>query len=478
MRYQPGSPWLSICLAVGFAMGWTAPLATAADRVTLDDDPGDPRVYEVSTKLQVGGKIFPQPGPKSALPLKVSAGFRLRERRAEGTGRQAQSLRSIRYYDQAGASITAGNQVSNVSLRDEARLILAEGTDTGVELSSPSLPLKIEELELLRTAGDSLFVSALLPREAVETGDSWKPAAWVLAAWTGIEAVEKSNLSCTLAKLDSRQAVIRFQGEVLGAVFGAAAKVTVEGEVEFDVSQGHWKKLTLKQAEKRAVGTVSPGLDVEATMESTRSIAKSEQRLSAADLQGVPLVSNDAMKLVAFEAPLWNLRIHHARQWHLLNQNSDSATLRFVEKGDLLAQCTLKRLPDADPGEHVSEQVFRSDIQKTLDKNLEKLVQAERITTSSNLYTYRVVAQGSIKTTNDKDEEVLQPMLWHYYLIADPRGRQLAVVFTFTPDHAERFANRDLDLIGNLEFLQTKTPAEVRPTEVKGVGQPRSRKSP
>jgi hypothetical protein len=226
------------------------------------------------------------------------------------------------------------------------------------------------------------------------------------------------------------------------------------------------------------VGTVSPGLDVEAKVESTRGIAKSEQRLSAADLSGVSLVSNDATKLVAFEAPLWNLRFHHSRQWHLLNQNSDSATLRFVEKGDLLAQCTLKRLPDAEPGEHVSEQVFRTDIQKTLDKNFEKLIQAERISTASNLYTYRVVARGTIKSTNEKDEEVLQPMLWHYYLIADSRGRQLAVVFTFTPEHAERFGNRDLELVGNLEFFQAKQPTEVRPTEVRGVGQPRSRKSP
>lgn len=478
MRVQPERQWFSICLAVCLGLSWTAPRTTAADRVTLEDDPGDPRVYEVATKLEVSGKIFPQPGPKSALPLKVSAGFRLRERRTEGTGRQAQSLRSIRHYEQAGASITAGNQVSNVSLRDEARLILAEGSDTGVDLSSPSLPLKIEELELLRTAGDSLFISALLPREAVESGDSWKPAAWILPAWTGIEAVEKSSLSCSLAKLDTRIAQIRFQGEVIGAVFGAAAKVTVEGEVEFDLAQRHWTKLTLRQSEKRAVGTVSPGLDVLATVETNRGIAKSEQRLSAANLKGVPLVSNDATKLVVLEAPLWNLRFYHSRQWHLLNQNSDSATLRFVEKGDLLAQCTLKRLPDADPGEHVSEQVFRTDIEKTLAKNLEKLVQAERITTAANLYTYRVVARGSIKTTNDKDEEVLQPMLWHYYLVADPRGRQLAVVFTFTPEHAERFANRDLELIGNLEFFQTNTPTEVRPPEVRGVGQPRSRKSP
>ncbi|HBH52530.1 MAG TPA: hypothetical protein DDY91_11620 [Planctomycetaceae bacterium] len=453
-----GLLWWGLC----FLGGWSLVVAGAAERVTLEDDPGAAQVFEVATALKVEGKIYPQPGAKSALPLKVDAGFRYRERRGEGAGRQAQSLRSVRYYDQAGASITAGNQVSNVSLRDEARLIVVEGTDSGVELSSPSIPLRVDELELLRAAGDSLVVAGLLPREAVEAGDTWKPASWVLPTWAGIEAVEKSQLSCTLERIDSQQAVIRFQGEVIGAVWGAAARVTVEGALELDLAKKHWKKLTLNQTEKRAVGAVSPGLDVTAKVETTRRPARTEGRLSEMDLKGVPLAANEATRLVVFEAPLWNLRFYHDRNWHLLNQNSDTSTLRYVEQGDLLAQCTIKKLPEAQPGKHVSEELFRADIEKALGKNFEKFVQAERLKLGTETFVYRVVVQGTVKTQNDKDEEILQPMQWHYYLVADAQGRQLALVFTFTPEHAKRFADRDLAIVGGLEFFQPNAPTEAR----------------
>jgi len=53
-------------------------------------------------------------------------------------------------------------------------------------------------------------------------------------------------------------------------------------------------------------------------------------------------------------------------------------------------------------------------------------------------------------------------MQWHYYLVADAQGRQLALVFTFTPEHAKRFADRDLAIVGGLEFFQPNAPTEAR----------------
>ena len=122
-------------LGGGADWSWPGPArASAEERVALEEDRVTPRVFQLSSHLQVEGEIFPQPGAQSALPLKVDAGFRYRERFLEGAGRQAQSLRSIRFYDQAGASITAGPQVSNSDLRNQTRLIVARGTDLGVEL--------------------------------------------------------------------------------------------------------------------------------------------------------------------------------------------------------------------------------------------------------------------------------------------------------------------------------------------------------
>lgn len=433
-------------------------LATAgsvsAERVQLAEDLLADTPWQVTTTVAVEGKLYPQPGPQSAIPLKVEAAFRYLEKGTAGTGRQAQALRSIRFYEQAGASIRAGNQVSNIDLRDETRLIVATGSDGGVELVSPSGPLRASELDLLRTAGDSLSVRALLPDSAIEPGESWKPANWVPPFFVGIEAVEKSQLTCRLEKLDKQLATIKVTGEIVGAVLGAGARVEIDGQIEFDVAERNWRKLSLVQKEKRSVGAVTPGLDVEARVTVVRAPAPKARRLSASELSGVPLDANEASRLLMFDAPLWNVRFFHDRNWHLLNQNSDSALLRLLEKGELIAQCSVKKLPDAEPGQHVPEEVFQKDIQKTLGKNFREVIQSERVRLREGRYVYRVVVSGTVASRNDKGDEVLAPMQWNYYLVANSDGRQLALVFSVDPELAKVLKERDLSIVGGLEFLK------------------------
>lgn len=436
-------------------------MTLAAERIVLTDDEALNRTYSVTSQLKVEGKVFPQPGAKSALNLTVDAGFRYLERQREGSGRQAQSLRAVRFYEAAGASIKAGLQVSNADLRPDCALIVAEGAVAGIDLWSPSSPLRYDELELLRTAGDSLAINALFSEQAVEPDDEWKPANWVLPLLTGLEAVEKSQFTCRYLRNDGDLAIIQIAGEITGAVLGAAAKITVDGEVHFHLKDRYWVKMTLSQKEKRAVGAVSPGLDLTATVTSTRRIAKAIGKLDDKSLKGVPLVSNDASRLIAFESDVWKLRILHDRNWHLLTQNSDGAFFRRLDKGELLGQCSLKNLPRAEPGKHVSEEVFQKDIEKGLGKNFEKFLQAERLKIGGNLFVYRVSAVGSVPTQDDKNQEILTPMQWNYYLIAHPDGRQVSLVFSVTPELMEKFNNSDLGLVGGIEFLASKTQLSI-----------------
>ena len=432
--------------------------AAAGDRIRLSEDALDSATYVVAASVEVEGKLYPQPGEKSAIPLKVEAGFRTLEKRLAGTGRQAMALRSIRYYQQAGASIRAGAQVSNVDLRDEVRLIVAGGGEAGVELHSPSAPLRSQELDLLRTAGDSLTVPALLPNSAVEPGDSWKPATWVLPFFTGIEAVEKSHLTCRLKTLEQGTAVVAFDGEIVGAVLGAGARIEVAGEIDVDVETRSWRKLRLTQKERRSVGAVSPGLDVVAEVKITRAATNQAKQLADRQIAGLPLDPNDANRLVAFDSPEWNVRFFHDRNWHLLNQNSDSSLLRLLEKGELIAQCSIKKLADAEPGRHVPEEVFQKDIQKTLGKNFRQIVQAEKIKLRDGLYVFRVVAVGVVPSQNDKGEEIQSPMQWIYYLVANDDGRQVALAFSVDPERAKDLKDRDLAMVGGVEFLKSPAP--------------------
>ncbi|MBI3863793.1 MAG: hypothetical protein HY290_18040 [Planctomycetia bacterium] len=459
-------PNLSILAAAVLASAsLPARVLPAAEQFDLREEAAEAAVRRVAVELNVTGKLFPAPGPDKALKLVVDARFDYAERRLAGAGRDAQSLRSVRYYDDALASIHAGDQISNVVLRSTQRLMVAQGELEGLDLFSPAGPLTYSELELLRVPADSLAVLGLLPDSKVDVEETWKAPDWSLPLVTGVEAVEKGKVTCKLDAVKGDVARIRFQGEVVGATVGASSVVEIAGHLLYDREQKLVTKIEATQSEKRAIGAVSPGLDVVARVRITRGGSERSSRLSEKDLAGVPLEPNPASRLLLFEAPAWNIRMYHDRHWHVFHQASDGALLRLLDQGGFIAQCNIKRLPDAEPGQHVSEKQFQQDIQQSLGKNFEEFVQAEKLNLKDGLYVFRAVVAGSIQRANEKKEIETTPMQWVYYLVANPEGRQLSFVFSVDARQVKAFENRDLSMVTGVEFLSARplpTPAADR----------------
>ena len=156
--------------AVGLLAGLGSAVS-AAERFELKEPPDKLRTFKVTTGLDVTGNLHAPPDPKKPLPLKVEAHFDFEERRLAGTGRDAQSLRALRNYDEASATIHAGDQESSQLLRNTLSLVVATGKGDGIDLFSPSGPMTYGELELLRTPGDPLAMLGLLPDGEVEVGE-------------------------------------------------------------------------------------------------------------------------------------------------------------------------------------------------------------------------------------------------------------------------------------------------------------------
>jgi hypothetical protein len=425
----------------------------ADERIELREETADVRVRSVEVELSVNGKVFPAPGPDKALKLAVEARFEYFERRLPRAGREAESLRGIRHYEQARASIQAGDQISNSSLRNSQRLIVAHGQLAGIDLFSPSGPLTYNELELLRVPGDSLAVLSLLPDSTVELDESWKAPVWALPLVTGLEAVESGELTCRVESIDGNVARVGFRGDVVGAAVGAASGMHVEGHLLFDKEQKLVSQIEVTQTEKRAIGAVSPGLDVAANVHVSRRLAERPVRLTDQNLVELPLEPNTANQLLMLEAPAWNLRIYHDRRWHLFHQSAEAALLRLLDQGGFVAQCNIKKLADAEPGQHVSEEQFQSDIRQTLGKNFQQIVQSEKLRLKDGLYVFRVVAVGSVDRLSEKNEPESSPMQWIYYLVANSDGRQLSFVFSIDPRQTKELENRDLSMVAGVEFL-------------------------
>ncbi len=430
--------------------------AAAAESYLLAEDYTNPREFSVTLKLKVDGHTKTSAGKNKAtkIPLDVEATMKYRERRLPPAGRDAEALRGVRFYESAQAAIKVSQQTTLPRLRPQNRLMVAEGQTSGVRFYSPERPLYFAELELLKTPGDSLLALALLPGRKVEVGETWKLPHWAVQLFASVEAVEKGEITCTAESLDESLLTVKFEGEVAGANFGAYTKITLSGEFQFDVKDHYLAHLELSQKEEGTVGTVSHGLEVDASVVMQRNVIEGRPRLSDKSLAGIPLEPNPANLLVAFDSKAWNLRMFHDRLWHLFKQERKFAVFRLVEKGGFLAQCHITPLTSAQPGEHMPEEQFIKELQRSLGERFQGLNSAEQIKGDAvggdgGLFVYRVESYGESNT---------KKAIWIHYLVAAEDGRQIAVVFTVGKTEFEKFANRDLAFVTSIEFLPAEKP--------------------
>ncbi len=142
-------------------------------------------------------------------------------------------------------------------------------------------------------------------------------------------------------------------------------------------------------------------------------------------------------------------RMYLDRRWHSVLDEPKLLTLRFVDRGDLLAQCNIAPLEKASPGERVSLQKFQADIREALKNNFGQFLRASEGTDSRGRTIYTVIANGRVSDL---------PIQWNYYLVADREGHQVAFAFTLEEGLVERFGDTDRQLVGSLEFFDPPTP--------------------
>ncbi|HCO21814.1 MAG: hypothetical protein CME31_26060 [Gimesia sp.] len=419
----------------------------------------DARTFNVNSTVRVKGQLETaiKTGQARSLALDVDGKFQYLERRLPGTGRDAEAFRSLRYYEAATATIDVQGQKTYARGSDKHRLIVAEGTLEGLSLHAPNSHLLPSEVELLNSPGDSLPVMALLPQSDVEVGEVWTPDRWVLQSLTGLEAVLKSELTCQLDSVEDQLATISFTGSIEGATVGAQTTITVKGKLQFRLDHNYISQLELQQTEKRSVGSVSPGMKVTADVNWTRSVATASGPLTDEILASIPLETSPEAKYLSFEPP-WDIRLLLPRDWYVFHQTGQVAVLRLLDKGSLVSQANISKIPTVKPGEHTSEEQFQQDIRSSLGDKLIKILKAENLSTDDGRFIHRVTVAGK---ANDI------PVQWIYYLCAAPSGRQISFVFTVDEKLINELDNRDTDIVLGLQFLEPK-PAPVQATPLEG----------
>ena len=420
----------------------------AADKYKLEEPVDDARVFGVGTRVEITGKL--QPTPKvAALSQTASAAISYRERRLLGPGDGAESFRAVREYETAVAEIDVAGNKTSIRLQDPLKLIVAQGQSEGVELYALAGLLTANELDLIRSPADSLALISLLPNKEVEVGDHWTVNDWSFQMLTALDAVVTGKLECTLESVEKGIARIKLDGKLEGAAVGSTTEVTITGFFSYHLEGKYIADTDFVQTETRALGPVSPALDIKARVRLLRSPAKTSGRLS--DQKIIDLAATEpaeTAKFLRFESP-WNIGIQHGRHWHLYKVDETVAVFRLLDEGNFIAQCDMASIAPVKPGEHLAEQTFLSDIRRSLGERLRSMNKGEVVPSSDRKFVFKVLAEGVVGE---------RQMTWVFYLVADPSGRQASLMFAVDTDLAETLAKYDRELVDNLKFGPAPAP--------------------
>lgn len=427
-----------------------ASVASAAVRShDLRPQANDRQTVRIEAQLDVGGDVkLADEGKTRNLKMSVAAHVIYDEKTLPvRAAAKSTPTRSVRHYRQAKATIKIDNGGIEPQLRNDRRLIVADEADGRVTLFSPVGPLTREELDLVDLPANSLVLDRLLPEKTVMVGERWSHSDRLMAELLGLDAVSQSDAASVLKEVSDGRARIELAAHVLGAVGGVATEIEVKAKYRFDFDASRVTGVGLLVKEKRAIGLVNTGLDVVAKLQLAIGPSDDEGELSESALAKLPLEPKPEFLALGCQSPTNKFHIYHSRDWHLMTDAGDLLALRYLDRGELVAQCNISSLADAEPGKAPSLAAFQHDLEHSLGDNFERFIEASEATNSLGHHIFRVIAEGRVSDL---------PIQWHYYLVSDQDGHQAVFAFTVETDLVQRLGDADEALAATIEFAPTK----------------------
>lgn len=440
---------LAACLSLVHAVTLLA--ADSCD-LTAKLQPG--QVQQVQAVLEVRGDLLvkAEDDGRQKLPIMVNGKVSYDERLLAASGSQL-DRRSIRHYHEASAEVKVGQALATPRLNPERRLIVAQIDDQGAVLASPQGPLTRDDLDLVDIQGNSLAAAAVLPNRVVQVGERWKLNNELSAVLLGLDAITQNNVQGLFEKREGQIALLTIEGAVEGAVEGVASKIEIRARANFDLEHRTVTWLAANIHERREIGQAEPGLDVIARLRLKLSPVARSDELSDQALESLTLTADAGARLLEFRPLKSSLQVIHDRRWRTMVDRHDVCVLRCVDGGDLLAQCNISELADAEPGKRLTLETFQAQVVQSLTSNAGQVTEASQNTLDDGRRVLRVQAAGVMSEV---------PIVWVFYHISNEQGRQASLSFTMEAKVLERFAEADRTLVDSFQFLPRQPTQEAK----------------
>ena len=117
--------------------------------------------------------------------------------------------------------------------------------------------------------------------------------------------------------------------------------------------------------------------------------------------------------------------------------------MRYIDDGQIIAQCNVVQLPSRPAGNPLKLEVFKKEVAQIIANSEAQVGQSQAYTTESGLDALRVTVKG---------EESGIPLNWIYYHINNSDGRRVTLVFTFEEEAEDYFKQADRELVTQIQF--------------------------
>ena len=369
-------------------------------------------------------------------------------------------ISAARHYHEAGVSSWIKNNASSHQLRSDAtdvRLVRNEGS---WQQYSPNGPLLQREIDMVRLPINSVVLDQLLPTTPVKAQESWTPNERMIGEVFQLDAVHNSSIACRVMKVEEGVASIECIGEIEGTINSVPTKIKVNGNLQASMASQcalvTWVGMSL--TETREISQSEPGFSLTCRIKLIRKESPEAcNDVTREELKAIAQSNDDGRWLVRIASVPGRYQMLADRRWKTIVDTGEECILRLIEKNEVVAQCNMTRLPKMARGQQLTLDGMQDDIKRSLDKNLDQLMEASEKKNSGGMRVLRVVAVG-------KSSEV--PVRWVYAHISDDSGRRVSMVFTMSGEASEDFGMADEQMVSSFELLpetssQTPTPAEA-----------------
>jgi len=282
----------------------------------------------------------PKPLKSKALPMRVSAKLEY-DQRSTGNGQ------AVRLYDSAAARIGLATGKTKPELELDNRLVIARlkaKPQMRVEMASIKDVLNQKEYELLQTAADPLSLPMLFSKKKAFIGQKWEPDLDALAKFLNVDRIVTTDVKMQLKSVDNGKARVYVSGGVTANQYDVTSEISLAGYALIDLKTKQVRAAKLSTEEKSPPGQISPGFEGRTRVDVNFTHGVSNVALSNKALAEAMRSSKVAQRL-KYDSDRGNYRISYDPRWKLIAGESDTAIMRFIDRGELLSQCTVVMLP-------------------------------------------------------------------------------------------------------------------------------------